>query len=269
MGAGYLCGLVGFGVGGPPRPGLVRVGVGVDDGPVGVVAAVRSGVPAGRVPGTTSTTGAEVALTCGVGAAVTGVAEAGPEVVAPLGRGSPCGLPPTAQAMPAEPTSAATPSTNDDAVAAWSAVPTHRSSLPQECPAPPSWQHGRVSEQQKQADNRARATTDEFRAFVREGWAPRRSEVSGPAPGAAPAAARRTVLSAAYPGQRLVVPAGGLKVRTNDTDYVFRPHTAFAWLTGLGADREPDAVLVLEPVSGRRRRRRPRGGALLPPAGRP
>ena len=106
-----MCGLVGFGVGGPPRPGLVRVGVGVDDGPVVVVAAVPSGVPAGRVPGTTSTTGAEVALTCGVGAAVTGVAEAGPEVVAPLGRGSPCGLPPTAQAMPAEPTSAATPST--------------------------------------------------------------------------------------------------------------------------------------------------------------
>ena len=30
-----------------------------------------------------------------------------------------------------------------------------------------------MSEQQKQADNRARATTDEFRAFVREGWAPR------------------------------------------------------------------------------------------------
>ena len=107
---------------------------------------------------------------------------------------------------------------------------------------------GRVSEQQKQADNRARATTDEFRAFVREGWAPRRAGVSGPSPAAAPAAARRDVLSAAFPRQRLIIPAGGLKVRSNDTDYVFRPHTAFAWLTGLGADREPDAVLVMEPV---------------------
>ena len=114
----------------------------------------------------------------------------------------------------------------------------------------PSWEHGRVSEQQKQADNRARATTEEFRAFVREGWAPRRPTVSGPSPSAAPAAARRAVLSAAYPRQRLIIPAGGLKVRSNDTDYVFRPHTAFAWLTGLGADREPDAVLVLEPVVG-------------------
>src|SRR6187549_2003562 len=103
-----------------------------------------------------------------------------------------------------------------------------------------SWQHGRVSEQQKQADNRARATTDEFRAFVKEGWAPRRSQVTGPSPAAGHAAARRAVLSGAYPGQRLIIPAGGLKVRSNDTDYVFRPHTAFAWLTGLGADREPD-----------------------------
>ena len=59
-----------------------------------------------------------------------------------------------------------------------------------------------------------------------------------------PAAKR---VSAAFPGERLVVPAGGLKVRSNDTDYVFRPHSAFAHLTGLGGDREPDAVLVLEP----------------------
>ncbi|HET6967748.1 MAG TPA: aminopeptidase P N-terminal domain-containing protein, partial [Ornithinibacter sp.] len=106
-----------------------------------------------------------------------------------------------------------------------------------------------MSEQQKQSDNRGRATTDEFRAFVRDGWAPRATQVTGPAPAAVHAAARRALLSAAYPKQRLIVPAGGLKVRSNDTDYVFRPHTGFAWLTGLGADREPDAVLVMEPVT--------------------
>jgi Xaa-Pro aminopeptidase len=105
-----------------------------------------------------------------------------------------------------------------------------------------------VSEQQKQADNRGRSTTDELRAFIREDWAPRRPTATGPSPAAGPAAHRRAVLSAAYPRQRLVVPAGGLKVRSNDTDYVFRPHTAFAYLTGLGADREPDAVLVMDPV---------------------
>ncbi|MEO7062043.1 MAG: aminopeptidase P family protein, partial [Lapillicoccus sp.] len=50
-----------------------------------------------------------------------------------------------------------------------------------------------------------------------------------------------------FPGERLVVPAGGFKVRSNDTDYVFRPHSAFAHLTGFGSDQEPDAVLVFEP----------------------
>ena len=35
--------------------------------------------------------------------------------------------------------------------------------------------------------------------------------------------------------------------RSNDTDYRFRPHSAFAHLTGLGTDEEPDAVLVLHP----------------------
>lgn len=59
--------------------------------------------------------------------------------------------------------------------------------------------------------------------------------------------ARREAISAAFPGERLVIPAGGLKVRSNDTDYRFRPHSAFAHLTGLGTDEEPDAVLVMHP----------------------
>jgi len=106
-----------------------------------------------------------------------------------------------------------------------------------------------VSEEQKQAENRARPTTEEFRGFVREDWAERRPQATGQSPAAPYAATRREDVSAAFPGDRLVVPAGGLKVRSNDTDYVFRPHTAFAHLTGLGADREPDAVLVLEPTA--------------------
>lgn len=105
-----------------------------------------------------------------------------------------------------------------------------------------------MSEKQKVADNRSRETTEEFRAFVKTGWASRSDASPQRSPAAAYAAARRAALSARYPGERLVVPAGGLKVRSNDTDYAFRPHTAFAYLTGLGADREPDAVLVLEPA---------------------
>ena len=107
-----------------------------------------------------------------------------------------------------------------------------------------------MSEEQKKADNRSRFTTDEFRAFVKSGWAPRASGLPERSPAAAFAARRREMVSAAYPGERLIVPAGGLKVRSNDTDYVFRPHSAFAHLTGLGADREPDAVLLLEPRTG-------------------
>lgn len=104
-----------------------------------------------------------------------------------------------------------------------------------------------MSEEQTQAEHRNPPTGEAFRAFMATGWrpldgvSPQRSLVADYA------AERRAVVATAFPGQRLVVPAGGLKVRSNDTDYVFRPHSAFAHLTGLGADREPDAVLVLEP----------------------
>ena len=37
----------------------------------------------------------------------------------------------------------------------------------------PAWHDGEVSEEQKKPENRARPTTDEFRAFVAEDWAPR------------------------------------------------------------------------------------------------
>ncbi|NYF97492.1 aminopeptidase P family protein [Janibacter cremeus] len=107
-----------------------------------------------------------------------------------------------------------------------------------------------MSEEQKQADNRKRPTTDEFRAFVAQDWAPRSDGRPPLTEAAKRAAVRRATISAEHEGERLVVPAGGLKVRSNDSDYVFRPHSAFAHLTGLGADREPDAVLVLEPLGG-------------------
>jgi len=113
----------------------------------------------------------------------------------------------------------------------------------------PAWHDGNVnSEPQKQSENRARPTTDEFRQFVRTGWAPRSSRMPERAEVAEYAARRRRAVSERFPGERLVIPAGGLKVRSNDTDYVFRPHSAFAHLTGFGGDGEPDAVLVLEPA---------------------
>ncbi|WP_432491657.1 aminopeptidase P family protein [Kineococcus gypseus] len=86
-----------------------------------------------------------------------------------------------------------------------------------------------------------------FRRFIAQGWGPRPAEDTAPSAAAPFAARRRAALSALFPGEVLVVPAGPLVRRSNDTDYRFRPHSAFAHLTGLGTDREADAVLVLHP----------------------
>lgn len=95
-----------------------------------------------------------------------------------------------------------------------------------------------------------RPTSEAFRRFIASGWHRRGDDPVQPAPAAPHAARRRDLVSRAFPGERVIVPAGGYRVRSNDTDHRFRPHTAFAWLTGLGTDREPDAVLVLEPGTG-------------------
>jgi len=55
-------------------------------------------------------------------------------------------------------------------------------------------------------------------------------------------ALRRRRLLDCFPGETLVVPAGPMKVRANDTDYPFRTSSDFFWLTGC---TEPDSVLVL------------------------
>lgn len=99
-----------------------------------------------------------------------------------------------------------------------------------------------------------------FREFISRGWAMTESTGVTRAASADAAYDRRAAVSDAFPGERLVIPAGPLKVRSNDTDYRFRPHTAFAHLTGLGMDREPDAVLVIEPNRDATLFFRPRAG---------
>lgn len=96
--------------------------------------------------------------------------------------------------------------------------------------------------------HRQRPSSPAFRAFIAAGWGSRPGELPAPLPAAPFAARRRAALSRLFPGERLVIPAGVLRPRSNDTDYRFRPHSGFAHLTGLGTDREPDAVLVLEPT---------------------
>jgi len=81
-----------------------------------------------------------------------------------------------------------------------------------------------------------------YAAFMREGWGDRELELPVQ-PVAEPAARRRTRLAEAFPGERLVLPAGTFKVRANDTDYRFRPDTAHTYFSG---NQTSDAVLVVE-----------------------
>ncbi|WP_233265400.1 aminopeptidase P family protein [Leifsonia sp. AG29] len=97
-----------------------------------------------------------------------------------------------------------------------------------------------------------RSTTpgsEAFRAYIGSGWAERPEVTPAPRAQASFAAARRARVSELFPGKRLIIPAGRLKQRSNDTDYPFRPHSAFAHLTGWGSDSEPGSVLVLEPTA--------------------
>ncbi|WP_460775270.1 aminopeptidase P family protein [Microbacterium sp. GXF7504] len=95
--------------------------------------------------------------------------------------------------------------------------------------------------------NRKQPFPQGFLDTISTGWASRPAVAPTPREQAAYTARRRDAVSAAFPGQRLVVPAGEAKVRSNDTDYPFRAHSAFAHLTGWAADAEPGAVLVFEP----------------------
>ena len=92
-------------------------------------------------------------------------------------------------------------------------------------------------------------TSSGFREFIGSDWGTRTSTVERYEV-ADYLAARHELVSQRFPGERLVIPAGGYKTRNNDCDYRFRAHSAFAHMTGLGAELEPDAVLVLNPVDG-------------------
>lgn len=94
-----------------------------------------------------------------------------------------------------------------------------------------------------------RGISDELSALMRTGWADTEQHDLRPTEQAPHAARRRAALSALFPGERLVVPAGSLRTRSNDTTYPFRPYSGYVHLTG---DQTRDGALVLEP--------RPAGG---------
>ncbi len=81
-----------------------------------------------------------------------------------------------------------------------------------------------------------------YAEFMRTGWGDR--ELDLPEHPVVPwARRRRERLAEMLPGERLVIPSGSYQVRSNDTDYRFRPHTAHTHLSG---NQTSDAVLVLD-----------------------
>ncbi|MDJ0334505.1 aminopeptidase P family protein [Salinibacterium sp. G-O1] len=86
-----------------------------------------------------------------------------------------------------------------------------------------------------------------FTNYISSQWADRPAETPAPREQSAFAAERRARISALHPGKRLVIPAGAAKVRSNDCDYPYRAHSAFAHLTGWGSDSVAGSVLVMEP----------------------
>jgi Xaa-Pro aminopeptidase len=92
------------------------------------------------------------------------------------------------------------------------------------------------------------APSDAFAEFMKGNWSAIPLSDLGVSPVASNCVERRAVLSAAFKGLRIVLPSGVDKVRSNDCLYLYRPHSAFAYYTGVqGVEANPDAVLVLEP----------------------
>ncbi len=83
-------------------------------------------------------------------------------------------------------------------------------------------------------------------AFMLAGWEPRVEPVA-PLEGVERYRARREALSRLFPNDELVIPSGHEKVRSNDTNYRFRPGTDYYYLTG---NVEPDCVLVMSAREG-------------------
>ena len=107
---------------------------------------------------------------------------------------------------------------------------------------------GNDQDMSDRVNNRSlRPRSEAFKEFMRTGWADDEPDIK-PLESSKFTPQRLEALGKAFPGERLVIPAGQPKVRNNDCDYAFRPDTTFAYYSGLGMDYEAGAVLVLNPV---------------------
>jgi len=112
------------------------------------------------------------------------------------------------------------------------------------------WETVRVA-QKKSKPLRSRAPeSSAFHQFMTSGWAEPTPRPSAPEAAAPFAAQRREALLASLEGVPdraiILIPAGVPKQRSNDTDYPYRPHSAFSHLTGWGSTTTPGSLLRID-----------------------
>jgi len=91
-----------------------------------------------------------------------------------------------------------------------------------------------------------RPTGTKFVKYIGSNWSADSKSLPKQSKVAPFAALRRDAVAQAFQGKIIVIDAGPEVARSNDTYYRYRPHSAFAHLTGWGAETVPDSVLVID-----------------------
>ncbi|MEN9714194.1 MAG: hypothetical protein RLZZ164_858 [Actinomycetota bacterium] len=103
----------------------------------------------------------------------------------------------------------------------------------------------------KRNQNRSRTPhSKQFLEYIGSNWADKPEKLPKADVVAPYAAKRRAAVAKAFKGKVVLIEAGDLKTRSNDTDYRFRPHSAFAHLTGWGSATVAGSVLVIDARKG-------------------
>jgi Xaa-Pro aminopeptidase len=100
---------------------------------------------------------------------------------------------------------------------------------------------------EERATNRSqRPHSEKFLKYIASGWADRDNSLPKATLAASFTPRRRAAVADAFAGKVVIIEAGSMKQRSNDTDYRYRAHSAFAHLTGWGSATVPDSVLVID-----------------------
>lgn len=101
----------------------------------------------------------------------------------------------------------------------------------------------------EQKPNRMPESSDVFSQFMLSNWEILPKPTPTKARSACYTQTRRKRLSALFPSQRIIIYAGWMKTRANDTHFLFRADSSFVYFTGWTTECVPGAVLVFEPVA--------------------